>query len=205
MSLSNTVTAFIRNKGTVLIQNSEVEFKEQSLFHDNSAKDHESFLFINESSKITINDALYFVGNTAKWGGALLVYNSTVNFNNKVYANFTRNSAASDGGAISLKNHSILTGSVEKVIFRGNMANQCGGAIYVEESSIYFSGKLEFLQNTARSGGAIALRKSQKLQLTPKNAKMIVFKENEAKHYGGAVYIEYSNLRLMLWASSEVF
>ena len=191
MSLSNTV--FIRNQGTIIIQNSDIEFKEQVVFHNNSAKEHESFLLINESSKITINAALNFTGNRAECGGAFLVYNSTVNLN-KLYANFTRNSAASNGGAIALKNQSILSGSVETVVFRENMANQYGGAVYVDKSSVCLSGELQFLHNMAKSGGAIALKESQKSQLTPKNAKMIVFKENGAKHYGGAVYVEYSNL-----------
>jgi predicted outer membrane repeat protein len=195
MSLFNTM--FIRNKGAILIQNSELEFKDQLAFHNNSAKDYESFLYINKSSKITISAELYFVGNTAECGGALLVYNSTVNLN-KVYANFIRNSAASEGGAIALKNQSILNGSVEKVVFRQNTAKRNGGAVYVDKSGIYLSGELEFLQNTARSGGAVALKESEKSELTPNNAnlKMIVFKENVAKHYGGAVYIEYSNLHL---------
>ena len=198
ISLSNTV--FVGNKGAVLIQNSEIEFKEHLLFHNNSAKDYESFLFINESSKIIINDEMHFIGNRAEscagTGGALLVYNSTVHLDNKTHAYFARNSVASDGGAIALKNQSILNGSVEKVVFRENMANRYGGAVYVHKSSICLSGELEFQLNTAKSGGAIALKESQKSQLDISTPKMIIFKENKAKHYGGAVYIEYSNLHL---------
>ena len=196
ISLSNT--AFIGNKGAVLIQDSEIEFKEQLMFHNNSAKDYESFLFINESSKIVVNDEMHFIGNRAESGagGALLVYNSTVHLNNKMYAYFARNLAASDGGAIALKNQSMLNGSVEKIVFRKNMANRYGGAVYVHKSSICLSGELEFQLNTAKSGGAITLKESQKSQLNISTPKMIIFKENEAKHYGGAIYIEYSNLHL---------
>ena len=52
ISLSNT--AFIGYKGAVLIQDSEIEFKKQLMFHNHSAKDYESFLFINQSSKIVV-------------------------------------------------------------------------------------------------------------------------------------------------------
>ena len=193
-NVSLTNTAFTENEGALLVQNSEIEFRKRTEFHNNSAKVYESFFFINESSTIKITDEIYFIGNRAESGGALLVYNSTVHLNNNNIS-FTRN-FADDGGAIALKNQSILSGSVERTVFWENGANQYGGAVYVQESTFCLSGELEFQLNMAKSGEAIALKESQKSVLNISTSKMIVFMENKAKHYGGAIYIEYSNLYL---------
>ena len=107
VSLFNT--RFIGNQGAVLVQNSEIELKGQSLFCNNSAKNnYEGFLIINESSKLIISDEAHFVGNTARSGGALLVYSSTVHINSEKVTFVTN--TANIGGAIALKNQSKLFG-----------------------------------------------------------------------------------------------
>ena len=152
------------------------------MFHSNSAKDYESFLFVNESSKIMINDKMHFICNMAESGGALLVYNSTVNLNNKTKtcAYFTRNSVAGNDGAIALKNQSMLIGSVERIVFRDNTASQYGGAVYVHKLLAFVSidQNMEnssfnlMQQKVGGRGRAIILKESEKSQLnvsTPKN------------------------------------
>ena len=153
-----------------------------------------SFSLMNQAQLKLPTKYISLVTKLSLHGGALLVYNSTVHLNNNNIS-FTRN-FADDGGAIDLKNQSILSGSVECTAFRGNGANQYGGTVYVQESTFCLSGELEFQINMAKSGGAIALKESQKSGLNISTSKMIVFMENKAKHYGGAIYIEYSNLYL---------
>ena len=196
VSLSNT--AFIGNKGAVLVQNSEIEFKEMSKFCNNSAKQYESFLFINKSSKITISGETHFIGNTAKSGGALLVYDSTIHFNNNK-VKFIRNTA-NTGGAIALKQQSVLYGYVKKIVFRENIAYHYGGAVYISNSDCYLSGEIEFRLNMAKkSGGAITLKDRSQFHLTESDAatsRMPVFNGNNATQYGGAVFIDHSELYL---------
>ena len=140
ISLSNT--AFIKNEGAVLVQNSEIEFSGRSEFSNNSAKECDSFLFINKSSKIRITGEAQLTGNTANSGGALLVYSSTVHLDNtRVF--FTRN-IANSGGAIALKNQSMLKGCVEKAVFRENKANEYGGAVYVNNLTFTLPEKSSF-------------------------------------------------------------
>ena len=192
VSLSNT--AFVGNQGTISVQNSEIEFKGQSVFCNNSAKDYESFLVINESSKVIISGEACFIGNTARSGGALLVHRSTVHINTKKVM-FVRNTA-NTGGAIVLKNQAKLYGYVKKIVFRENKANQYGGAVYANKSNCYLSGEIEFQLNMARSGGAITLKDKSELHFNVATPRLLIFNGNNAMQYGGAIFIDHSKLCL---------
>jgi predicted outer membrane repeat protein len=195
VSLFNT--GFIGNQGAVLVQNSEMEFKGQSVFYNNSAKTYEGFLTIYESSKFVISDEAHFIRNTARSGGALLVYSSTVHINTERIT-FVRNTAKI-GGAIALKNESMLLAIgyyAKKMVFRENKANQYGGAVYANKSRCYLSGKVEFQLNMARSGGAITLKDKSEFHFNIAKSRLLVFNGNNATQYGGAIFIDHSLLYL---------
>ena len=89
-------------------------------------------------------------------GGAIRIYNGTVNMTGNVL--FYYNRAGNNGGAICL-NHSVLYASQGPYLFCNNTANN-GGAIYIGKSArlhaILNEASLEFLNNSATfSGGAV--------------------------------------------------
>lgn len=85
---------------------------------------------------------------------------------------------------------SPLTSQRVDIIFKGHniFQNNIGvGAAHMENNIIYISGRLEFLHNTGYKGGAIELISSQ-IKLHP--GSKLVFKENHATGFGGAIMVQ---------------
>ena len=106
---------------------------------------------------------------------------TTINIAGRV--NFINNSAFY-GAAIYLNTDSYLTiADYAEVIFCGNRAWYVGGAIYTVQS-ISLGGRVQFIENTAHSGGAVY--SGEYLTIT-KNAR-VEFQGNYANDQGGAIY-----------------
>ena len=74
-----------------------------------------------------------------------------------------------------------------ETMFFGNTGRQ-GGAISAYSSNIDFAGNVSFIGNSADNGGAISLKEGAVINL--KGDTDMIFKENVADMYGGAMYIE---------------
>ena len=114
-----------------------------------------------EQCNITLNSVTFYNNVNVNSGyiddgGAIRVYNGTVNMTGNVL--FYYNRAGNNGGAIYL-NHSIMFASQGSILFHNNAAKN-GGAIYIGEHSRFYAifqeTSLEFLDNNATSnGGAV--------------------------------------------------
>ena len=114
-----------------------------------------------EQCYVTLNNVTFYNnvnvdGGYINDGGAVRVYNSTLNVTEQVL--FSYNRAGSNGGAIYLK-HSVMFASQGSLLFHNNTADN-GGAIYIGQGSrLYMTlneTSLEFLKNHAMfNGGAV--------------------------------------------------
>ena len=86
-------------------------------------------------------------------GGAIRIYNSTVNMTGNVLFHYNR--VGNNGGAVYLK-YSVLCASQGSFVFHNNTAKN-GGAIYIGEGAkLHAETCMEFLENNATSyGGAV--------------------------------------------------
>ena len=78
-----------------------------------------------------------------------------------------------------------------EILFVNNTGRQ-GGAISAYSSKLYFEGNVSFIGNLADNGGAISLKEGAVINL--KGDTHIIFTNNVAEMYGGAVYIEDAGL-----------
>ena len=123
--------------------------------------DNENTAVNVEYCNITLNNVTFYNNVNVNSGyindgGAIRVYNGTVNMTGNVL--FHHNRAGNNGGAIYL-NHSGLYASQGSYLFHNNTADN-GGAIYVGEGAKMFAlhseTSLEFLDNHAEyNGGAV--------------------------------------------------
>ncbi|CAN0367705.1 unnamed protein product, partial [Ascophyllum nodosum] len=75
------------------------------------------------------------------------------------------NTAASNGGAVSVADSSNLT-SRGSTLFNRNSANASGGAIYYTEGSqVHIDGMMIFANNYAQEGGALSIESGSTLSL----------------------------------------
>ena len=84
-----------------------------------------------------------------------------------------------------------------EILFIDNSGRQ-GGAISADGSNLYFEGNVSFIGNTADNGGAISLKEGAAINL--KGDTHIIFTNNAAETYGGAIYIEDAGL----WVKRKV-
>ena len=152
-------------------------------------------------------------------GGVILALQGS---NISLIANeFSRNSIKkgvkpTTGGAVHIKKSEL---TLTENIFADNTARQ-GGAIYAHRSKVTMTGPNVFVNNSATSGGAVSLDQHSTLLITDRDREMtpgifnnyhysstlslqagtIWFVNNtaasEAFGYGGAIYVEDSNLTL---------
>ena len=115
---------------------------------------------------------------------------STYNYRNKIMMSTFINNYATQGGAICIRNKSILQfEETSSVIFMNNKAMGQGGAISCHDNSkILFEEKSNtmFIDNKAEFGGAIYLK--GKTTIIFKGSSLTEFTANEAEQNGGAVF-----------------
>ena len=192
----NAKTAIMVNNSTIIIAlTSVVTF----LNNNNSA-----IVALDTHSTILLAGRVEFTNNTADNGGAIdsdgnviIAYNALVVFQG--------NHAKTFGGAILTPQHVTIAGSVQfinnsadyggaivsggsvtitynaQVVFQGNHAKTYGGAIATPQHVI--DGSVQFINNSARYGGAIA-----SINVTIADNTHMVFQANHADVQGGAIF-----------------
>ena len=137
-----------------------------------------------EQSSLSIYGDVTF---TANLGSAIYATNSTLHFQPSFRIEFARN-CGEEGGAVALYDNSrMIVGEQTNISFVGNHADQDGGAILADGSIIDIKGAMEFSDNEASDGGAVALRNGASIVL---NANCeILFIRNHAQSYGGALHV----------------
>ena len=138
----------------------------------------------------------YFSNNKAKSGAGGAVHAATSTLDDVTIDNcvFEENDATSEAGAIYLISNGPV--SITNSKFYNNTAKAEAGAIYVDTSNLTID-KGEFINNSAKSGGAINIdfsnADSENINITISNSKFI---ENTATFGGGAVYTESPDLTI---------
>ena len=135
-----------------------------------------------------LNEALcatHFTNNTAKYGGAMLIQNSTMLFSGSVIM-FRYNSAAKNGGAMFITSESRVTSNAYNFFFNSNKAYDGGGLLIVTSNFHTEVGNMYFLRNSAQGGGGgiYSLYTDDFLLLLSGNSYFIA---NTAGSDGGAV------------------
>ena len=126
--------SFVSNQGSVLISRGGMDCKCTLKVADNIAKNHESVFQIHNSDSVSFQGQTSFINNSGIQGGAISADHSSLYFSGN--ASFIGNSANNDGGAISLKEGSVIHLNRDThMVFTENKATMHGGAIYVEDTS----------------------------------------------------------------------
>ena len=137
-----------------------------------------------ENSTVTVTSNSAFTGgavNSQNQGYVVFEGNSRVNFDNNV---------ATDGGSLYFHTDSnfMIKGS-SYVAFYNNTAGGSGGAVYSYGNSdvtIVESPKINFTHNVAKNGGALH---GSVCDIKFSGNSNVAFKNNEAVHEGGAIYL----------------
>ena len=175
----------------------------QVVFQSNHAKTYGGA--ISSHQHVTIAGSVQFINNSADQGGAIdSDVNVTTADNAKVL--FQGNHAKTIGGAIISLEHVTIAGSVQfinnsadqggaidsdgnvtiadnaQVIIQGNHAKTYGGVI-TSGGHVTIAGSVQFINNSARHGGAIS-----SINVTTADNTHVVFQANHADGEGGAIF-----------------
>ena len=80
-------------------------------------------------------------------------------------------------------------------VFTKNYVHNGPGVFYAHSSTLIFQGTVEFVNNAGYDCGALALHVGSEIVIG--RHKHIKFIGNHAEHFGGAVYVEHSNHRVL--------
>ena len=174
------------------------------LFQGNHAKTTGGAIFSNQH--VTIAGSVQFINNSASQGGAI-DSDGNVTIADNAHVFFQGNHAKITGGAIASGQHVTIAGSVQflnnsaeqggaidsdgsvtiadnaQVVFQGNHARKLGGAVISWQHVSTIAGSVQFINNSAYHGGAIASNNN----MTIADNAQVVFQGNHAKTYGGAI------------------
>ena len=182
---------FINNSAereTVCIQTSTLIIRNNAIleFINNSVKKQTGGMIICETTiNIEDNASMIFTNNTGSKNGALFVLYSTLYVRNNASLTFTRNSVRTEtGGALAAIFSNIYFEDNACSIFINNSAVDVGGALFLYSSrfivvNLTSMAILQFIGNSAKSGGAIVLLSSS-LEVVGGNLNM-TFANNSAK------------------------
>ena len=142
------------------------------------------------TSNVTLTRT-HFSGNKAKgMGGALYVTDySTILFDGNA-TSFINNSAVGIGGVLYASRSCTIRFSGEEAHFLHNVAGEPGGAIAIEQSELWFTGRVRFDNNTSGyTGGAINIADGSSASWNGS----IFFTKNTAELGGGALAVYMSS------------
>ena len=175
--------------------NSSIFLSGNTVFADNYADYGGAIHTEGLGGQIQVGGYTFFTRNRAKYGGAVSIdMDQSFRANFSGSANFSRNTAFQDGGAlhsaafVTGKNDCVLT-LFGLVSFESNQAAGYGGAVNVEGSiTINLGGNVQFIENKAQRGGGIAVQgiSSTTSLTTLKISDFVLFKGNFAS-MGGAL------------------
>ena len=165
--------------------------KSSSVIFNANKADLGGAVYITGNSSILFKE-IYFTFlyyNIINLHDVAVLFSSTSNYTNKIMISTFINNYATQGGAICIRNKSVLQfEETSSVIFMNNKAMGEGGAISCHKNSkILFEEKsiTIFIDNKAESGGAICLKDTATIIF--KGNSFIEFTANEAEQNGGAV------------------
>ena len=135
---------------------------------------------LSNASEFTLKDLT--IKNAKSENGSVILVNSirpNVTIQNVI---FDKNISTNNGGVI------YTQGNIQTInaIFQNNIANNFGGALYAEGNSIITTIDSNFINNSAKSGGAIYLS-SNGITSTYISSLNGEFKNNTAQEFGGAI------------------
>ena len=184
--------------------------------HDNSLHLSSQMLFLNNSARreggalylaytniyYTFHGSVSFVNNSARYGGALYMRNSSISLNvdihfssnfTGVYILFMNNFVKIRGGAIFLTDstNAQIYGRVSLIRNYANNSSGHGGAIYLKDSTTQIFGNISIVSNKANLGGSIVLDKST-MQMFGSTS----LEENSAATKGGALYLNKATVQM---------
>ncbi|MBR0192073.1 MAG: PEP-CTERM sorting domain-containing protein [Thermoguttaceae bacterium] len=157
---------------------------------------------INSSGDLTINgtNTVSFYGNATGSGGAIFANKAlTIDCDEMIFDS----NACNNSGAI--RNGGALDISGSKVTFTNNSARNNGGSIY-STSTVKIAGKgdngvLTFTGNTAANEGGV-IYSTYGIEL---DSNEILFRDNEAKNYGGALRFNSSSGKILVKGETVTF
>ena len=190
-----TDSTFSGNQGAITASKSEVEFRRVSFLRNKVASDHQSVLFIDDSSVVFLRDQVIFSNNSGYRGGAVSVHNSKIFFEN-VTCSFINNVASISGGALFMQGTSahFTSGTIQLLFIRNKAKYGSGGGIYLKKSSLYFIKGIKSSSENYRTQNSYALN----VNFTTTE---IVFEANIASDFGGAIHADSS----VLFVSEKIF
>ena len=168
----------------------------RSTMRDNYARKHGGAMYGHTRAELIFSENTLLLRNEAgsDSGAVHLWRDATLYASNNV--TFEENTADDDAGAISCQGATPDGAPVlkleGKVVFVRNSAKDRGGAVFViGRCFVEVIGDVEFVQNVALDdGGAISMeRSSSSGDGTLSIEGAAVFRENEAKSYGGSLYL----------------
>ena len=165
--------------GGAIATNQHVAMAGSVQFINNSASQGGA---IGSNGTVTIADTaqVFLQGNHAKVNGGAIV-----SYHHVTVAGLLQfiNNSANEGGAI-YSSVSVTVDKYSQVIFQGNHAKAYGGAISSSQL-VTVAGKVQFINNSARQGGAILCTHT----VTVDNNAQVLFQGNHADSLGGAIVI----------------
>jgi len=136
------------------------------------------------SSRVTFKNTIFKNNNASVYGSAVNSYTSQIEFYESLVV--TDNEAAGNAAIVAI--HSLVL-MLELASF---INNGPAGAVSLENSTLEASGELMFIGNQGHNGGAIEFNADSKFILqAPVNVSFI---NNSATGFGGALYVEDSDL-----------
>ena len=185
----------------MITSNSNVSVYGDNYFYHNAG----GYILLSLRSMISIHGNIKFISNKVKWewGGTVVLINSTVKF--RQTAELVKNEGKA-GGAIALyENSQLVFWEQSKVIFLRNHAEKDCGAVLVDVSTLAVQrgANVSFLENNGHDGGALALKNGAMICIRGSHGK-IMFTQNHALHYGGALYVTNTRKRFLLYRQATV-
>ena len=145
-------------------------------------------IHLNEGQLLFSGGSCMLVGNIANDGGALYISNSKLIVENDSQTVAYANLAAHHGGGLYLtKSELMIRGGLN---ISRNRAKSNGGGIHATNSSIIIEQPIVIIGNIAANGGGISLETNTRLRGTLAEKGHINFIQNQASHYGGAIYVD---------------
>ena len=197
-----TDSTFNHNLGSLYVFNSNLTFSGYTSFENGAEPSNEIASAREEGGAITsFQSTVIFAGvinlskNEARRGGAVLATESKVLIYGEIIIADNAATNGSGGGIYLYQCDLQIKGNC---IISGNHAMR-GGGIHATSSTVavYQPGTIEFINNRAESGGGLSVEVNSKLYiLKPQKSlsdfddeHLLIFRDNHATIYGGAIYV----------------
>ena len=166
--------------------NTDVSFSGSTTFKENSVELYGGGIYAGYNSDVSFSGAGTISDNTAKDGGGIWLYNSTIDISGNITVR--NNTAQQYGGGIYMSRANLTLAGINK--FTNNSARDGGGIYAAENSNLDFDGMNTFDTNKATDNGGGIYMSRTNLTL----AGMNIFTNNSARDGGGIYAAENSNL-----------